>query len=61
MKKKAAAYLSKGLKESGYRGDLAENGEEGIHLATQEAYDVAQRGSGKPFCYFRESIIVKSI
>lgn len=37
--RQAAAYLVKGLKESGYAVDHAANAEEGRHLALQESYD----------------------
>jgi two-component system OmpR family response regulator len=35
----AAAYLAKGLKESGYTVDQASNGAEGLFLASTEPYD----------------------
>lgn len=37
--RQAAAYLVKGLKESGYAVDHGANAEEGGHLASQESYD----------------------
>lgn len=37
--RQAAAYLIKGLKESGYAVDHVANAEEGGHLASQESYD----------------------
>jgi two-component system copper resistance phosphate regulon response regulator CusR len=37
---KTAAYLRKGLAESGFVVDTASNGEEGLHLALENAYDV---------------------
>lgn len=36
---KTAAYLKKGLTENGYVCDVAENGEDGWHLATEQTYD----------------------
>lgn len=37
---KIQAYIQKGLKEAGHTVDLAVNGEDGLHLATSETYDV---------------------
>lgn len=37
---KTGDYLRKGLRESGYAVDLARTGTDGLHLATQEAYDL---------------------
>lgn len=37
--KEAAAYLVKGLSESGHRVDLAEHGRTGLEVARREAYD----------------------
>jgi two-component system copper resistance phosphate regulon response regulator CusR len=37
---KTTAYLKKGLAESGFIVDLASNGEDGFHLAVDNAYDV---------------------
>lgn len=37
---KAAAYLKRGLEESGFVVDLAGNGEDGAHLAETRAYDL---------------------
>jgi two-component system copper resistance phosphate regulon response regulator CusR len=37
---KTAAYLRKGLAESGFVVDAASDGEEGMHLALENAYDV---------------------
>ena len=34
------AYVEKGLKEAGHGVDVATNGEDGLHLATTEKYDV---------------------
>lgn len=34
------AYVQKGLKEAGHSVDTAEDGENGLHLASQEPYDV---------------------
>lgn len=39
--REAAAYLVKGLKESGHVVDLASNGEDGLALARAQTYDVA--------------------
>jgi two-component system OmpR family response regulator len=39
--REAAAYLVKGLKESGHVVDLATNGEDGLALARAQTYDVA--------------------
>ncbi len=38
--KEVASYLSKGLKESGFVVDLCDNGKSGLHLATNESYDL---------------------
>ena len=38
--KKTASYLKKGLVENGYVVDCAENGEDGLHLATTGDYDL---------------------
>jgi two-component system copper resistance phosphate regulon response regulator CusR len=38
--KKAALYLKKGLSENGYTVDIAEDGEEGLYLALNTAYDL---------------------
>ncbi|MAM87085.1 heavy metal response regulator transcription factor [Allohahella sp. A8] len=35
-----ANYLNKGLKESGYTVDLADNGKDGLHMALEEQYDL---------------------
>ncbi|MFH0812881.1 MAG: heavy metal response regulator transcription factor [Pseudomonadota bacterium] len=35
-----ARFIEKGLKENAFSVDLAENGEDGLHLATQEKYDL---------------------
>jgi len=37
---KTAAYLHKGLTESGYQVDLAANGNDGLHLGSEGAYDL---------------------
>lgn len=37
---KTGDYLRKGLRESGYAVDLARTGTDGLHLATQQAYDL---------------------
>ena len=37
---KTAAYLNKGLSESGFIVDTASNGEDGLHLATHHHYDL---------------------
>ena len=37
---KAASYLKKGLSEHGFSADIALNGEDGLHLAQTEAYDL---------------------
>lgn len=37
---KIRSYIQKGLKEAGHAVDIAEDGETGLHLATQEKYDV---------------------
>ena len=39
--KKIASFLSKGLKQEGFAVDHVTNGEEGLHLALHEPYDVA--------------------
>ncbi|MDR3568005.1 MAG: heavy metal response regulator transcription factor [Syntrophobacteraceae bacterium] len=38
--KMTSSYVSKGLAEKGFIVDVAENGEEGLHLATTEPYDL---------------------
>jgi len=38
--KKAASYLKKGLTEHGFSVDIATNGEDGLHLAQTESYDL---------------------
>jgi len=38
--KKTAAYLKKGLSESGFVVDISHQGEEGLHLATSGSYDL---------------------
>src|SRR5262249_18052069 len=38
--KKAAAYLRKGLTENGFAVDVAEDGEDGLHLARTGEYDL---------------------
>ncbi|MGZ3696825.1 MAG: heavy metal response regulator transcription factor [Bdellovibrionota bacterium] len=38
--KKAAAYLKKGLTENGFTVDVAEDGEDGLHLAKNGDYDL---------------------
>jgi two-component system copper resistance phosphate regulon response regulator CusR len=37
---KTASYLKKGLEESGFVADLAQNGEDGLHLAQEGNYDI---------------------
>lgn len=37
---KILSYIQKGLKEAGHAVDLATNGEDGLHMATSERYDV---------------------
>lgn len=37
---KTAAYLYKGLTENGFSVDVADNGEDGLHLAMTESYDL---------------------
>lgn len=38
---KIAEFITKGLKEAGFVVDHAQNGEDGLHLALTESYDVA--------------------
>lgn len=38
--KQVASYISKGMSEAGHAVDLAENGKDGLFLATTELYDV---------------------
>jgi len=38
--KRTSAYLRKGLEENGFIVDIAENGEDGLHFALTEAYDL---------------------
>lgn len=37
---KTAAYLKRGLEENGFVADLADNGEDGFHLAVTRSYDL---------------------
>src|SRR5579862_2035748 len=37
---KTSAYLNKGLSESGFIVDIASDGVDGLHLATNHAYDL---------------------
>ncbi len=39
--KKLASFLIKGLKQEGFAVDYEDNGEDGLHLAMHESYDVA--------------------
>jgi heavy metal response regulator len=39
--KKIASFITKGLREAGFVVDHADNGEDGLHLALSEPYDVA--------------------
>ena len=39
--KNTAAFVVKGLKESGYAVDHVTDGESGLHMALSEAYDAA--------------------
>jgi len=39
--KKIALFIKKGLKEEGFAVDHAEDGEDGLHLASNEPYDLA--------------------
>ncbi len=39
--KKMASFISKGLKQEGFAVDHVANGEDGLHLALNEVYDVA--------------------
>lgn len=38
--KQVSAYIAKGMKEAGHISDIAENGKDGLFLATTENYDV---------------------
>jgi len=38
--KDVSSYLSKGLKESGFVVDTCDNGKSGLHMATNESYDL---------------------
>ena len=38
--RKTAAYLKRGLEENGFVADIADNGEDGAHLAGTRAYDL---------------------
>lgn len=38
--RKTAAYLRKGLSESGFSVDVTENGDDGLHLASNGRYDI---------------------
>ena len=37
---KAAKYLEKGLAENGFSVDVVNDGEDGLHLASTESYDL---------------------
>ena len=37
---KAAAYLAKGLREQGFVVDVARRGDDGLHLARTESFDL---------------------
>jgi len=39
--RRIAEFILKGLKEAGYAADHCDNGEDGLHLASTEAYDAA--------------------
>ena len=47
---KTAAYLSKGLQENGFVVDLAENGEDGKHLALTGSYNLVILDVMLPIC-----------
>lgn len=47
---KTADYLSKGLQENGFVVDLAENGEDGTHLALTGSYDLVILDVMLPIC-----------
>lgn len=38
--RKTSEYLKQGLSEAGFTVDMANRGDEGLHLATQETYDI---------------------
>ena len=38
--KEVSAYIAKGMKEAGHTADIADNGKDGLFLATTEEYDV---------------------
>ena len=38
---KIAQFVSQGLKEAGFAVDHMDNGEDGLHMALNEPYDVA--------------------
>ncbi len=46
--RKAADYLSRGLTESGFVVDVATNGDDGLHLALEESYDLIVLDVGLP-------------
>jgi len=45
---KTATYLQKGLSESGYLADVATDGDDGLHLALTESYDLIILDVGLP-------------
>ena len=47
---KTAAFLRKGLEENGFVVDLAENGEDGTHLALTASYDLVILDVMMPIC-----------
>jgi two-component system copper resistance phosphate regulon response regulator CusR len=46
--RKAAEYLHQGLSEAGYVADIATNGDDGLHLAMEGAYDLVVLDVGLP-------------
>jgi len=48
--KKSADYLKKGLQEAGFVADIADNGEDGLHMALRGNYDLALLDIMLPGC-----------
>jgi len=41
MTEKIASFVSRGLKEAGYAVDVADRGDDGLHMGLNSGYDVA--------------------
>ena len=58
--REAAAYLTRGLKESGHIVDHAGDGEDGLHLAMAGNYDVAVEPVWRRRAIFLDPVIRNS-